>query len=816
MEEHMGAVWQDVKYGVRTLRRQPGFSIVVVLTLALGIGATTAIFSLVWAMLLRPFPYADPAQLVRLRTTTRQSGAAVREVSLPDLDDFRARNHTFVDLGGYIERYVDLLGDGAAESASAARVTPGFFAALGVPPLLGRTFLPDEDRPGGDVHKAVLSYGLWQRRFHGDPSVLNQSLRTAQTSYTVVGVMPPGFGFPNRTELWTTAQSGLALTGTDRYENRANRGYSVIGRMRPGITLPQAQSDLDLIDSQLQREYPKTNSDFRTQLITLRESEVGAIRPYLLLLSGAVAFVLLIGCTNLANMQLARTLGRSRELALRTALGAKRSAILRQLLVESVLLALTGGTLGLALAITGVKVFPHLVPVPLPSWMRLEIHGPVLVFNLAASFLVGIFFGIAPAWQATRVQLQDNLKEGAKGSASSGYLRPALLVLEVAAALVLLVGAGLMLRSFARLQRLDPGFHPERLLTLQVSTFRAGKYKDNIPFYAAFHRRISQALEGLPGVVSVGGANEVPFLGQLNDRSLLTVAAKGDTEDVLRQRGAASVSDVMPGYFSTFGIPLLEGRDFRNDDTLDRNMVVIVSRRTAEQLFPGRPPLGRQIRVEFDNDPDPWGTIVGVVGDVKYSAQIAPAYQLYYPDTQYTGPSFHMAVRFRGDFQQFAGAVRQAVAQAEPTVAVREVKPMDLTISDSLWQQRLWGLLLAAFAGLAVVLAAVGVYGVMSYSVSQRARELGIRMALGAQPLSVLQLVTGDGMRLVGAGLLLGLTAAFALTRLLRRLLYEITTTDPWTYVGVSLALLVIALVACWIPARRAARLDPLAALRQE
>ena len=814
----MRALWKDVEYAVRTLRKQPGFSAVVVLTLALGIGATTAIFSLVWAMLLQPFPYADPSQLVRLRTVTKQTHAVVREISLPDLDDFRARNHTFVELGGYEERYVDLLGDGAAESVTAARVTPGFFTVLGVPPVLGRGFLADEDRPGGDVHKAVLSYSLWQRRFHGDPGVLNQTLRTAQTTYSVVGVMPPGFGFPKRTELWTTVQSALTLSGADRSkENRAaNRDYAVIARMRREVGEAQAQADLDLIDSQLQREYPQTNGEFRTELISLRESEVGAVRPYLLLLSGAVAFVLLIGCANLANMQLARTVSRSRELALRVALGAERGAILRQLLVESVLLALVGGTLGLALAMGGVKVFPQLVPMPLPSWMRLEVHGTVFAFNLLASVVVGVMFGIAPAWQATRIDVQEGLKEGAKGSAASGHLRPALLALEVATALVLLVGAGLMLRSFARLQKIDAGFQAEHLLSFQVSTFRPGKYKDNIPFYAAFHRRIVQAVERLPGVVSVAGGNGAPFMDQPTDRNLLTVAAKGDTEDILRLRGNATVNDVTPGYFSTFGIPLLEGRDFRDDDTLNHNMVVIVSGRTAERLFPGRPALGRQVRVEFDNDFDPWGTIVGIVGDVKYSAQITPQYQLYYPDTQYTGSVFRMFVRFRGDFRQLAGGVRQAIAQAEPTVAVRELKPMDLVISDSLWQQRLWGLLLAAFAGVAVVLAAVGVYGVMNYYVSQRRRELGIRMALGAQPLSILGLVVGDGMRLVGAGVLLGLMAAFALTRLLRSLLYEVTNTDSWTYVAVSLLLVVIALVACWIPARRGARVDPLAALRQE
>jgi putative ABC transport system permease protein len=659
----MAVFWKDVEYAIPTLRRQPGFTAVVVLTLALGIGATTAIFSLVWAMLLQPFPSADPSQLVRLRTVTKQTHALVRDISLPDVDDFRARNLTFLDLGAYLERYVDLLGDAAAESVTSARVTPGFFTVLGVPPVLGRTFLPDEDRPGGDVHKAVLSYSLWQRRVHGDPGVLNQTLRTAQTTYSVVGVRPAGFGFPKRTDLWTTVQSALALSGDDRSkENRAaNRDYAVIARMRSGVSQPRAQADLDLIDSQLQTEYPQTNGEFRTELITLRESEVGAVRPYLLLLSGAVAFVLLIGCANLANMQLARTVSRSRELALRVGLGAKRSAISPAVVGGKRSACAAGRNRWPSAGNWRGKAFPHPVPMPLPSWMRLEVHGTVFEFNLLVSVLVGVVFGIAPAWQATRVDVQEGLKEGTKASASSRSLRPALLALEVATALVLLVGAGLMLRSFARLQK--------------------------------FHRRVLQAVEGLPGVVSVGAGNGAPFMDQPTDRNLLTVAAKGATEDVLRQRGNATVNDATPGYFSTFGIPLLEGRDFRDDDTLNRNMVVIVSKRTAERLFPGRPALGRQVRVEFDNDFDPWGTIVGIVGDVKYSAQITPRYQLYYPDTQYTGSVFRMFVRFRGDSQQLAGAVRQAVAQAEPTVAVRELKPMDLVISDSLWQQRLWGLL---------------------------------------------------------------------------------------------------------------------------
>ena len=812
----MGAFWKDIRYALRGLRKQPSFTVVVLLTLALGLGATTTIFSLVWAMLLRPFPFADPGQLVRLRGVARQGGTVARETSLPDLDDYRAGNHTFVELGGYAERTLALIGDGPAEPVNAALVTSGFFTTLGVPPLIGRTFLPDEDRPGGDVNKAVLSYGLWQRSFHGDPNVVNQTLRTAQTTYTVVGVMPPDISFPNRTDVWTTAQSALDLTRTNRNQNRANRNYSAIGRMRLGVTLAEAQADLDLIDAGLQRMYPATNSDFHAHLITLREGEVGSIRPYLLLLSGAAAFVLLIGCANLANMQLTRTLGQSRELAVRTALGASRAAILRQSLSESVLLAIGGGTLGLALALISVKVFPSLVPLQLPSWMRLEIHAPVLLFNLSLSVLTGIVFGLAPAWEATRVNVSDSLKEGARGSASSGQLRPALMLVEVATALVLLVGAGLMVQSFVRLQRVDPGFQPERLLTFQTSAFRPGKYQDNVAFYAAFHRRILQSLERLPGVVSVAGGNAVPFLGLTLDRTQLTVAVKGDAEDVRRQRGSASINDVTPGYFSTFGIPLIEGRDFRDDDTLGRQMVVIVSKRTAELLFHGQPALGRQARVEFDSDPDPWGTIVGIVADVKYSAQSAPAYQFYYPDTQYTGATFRIAVRFRGDFQQLAAAVPRAVAQADSTVAIRDIKEMNLVISDSLWQQRLWGFLLAAFASLAVILAAIGVYGVMSYSVNQRTREMGIRMALGAQSQDVLKLVTADGMRVVIAGLLLGVITALALSRVLRNLLFEVTTTDLKTYVGVLFLLLLVSLAACWIPARRAAQADPLVALRQE
>jgi putative ABC transport system permease protein len=813
----MTTLMRDLRFAIRQIRAKPLFALVVIATLALGIGATTAIFSLVYAMLLRPFPYADPAQLVRLRTVSRQGGAVIREFSLPDLDDYRAQTHAFVDLGVYNTAFVDVLNtSGPAEAVPVARVTPGVFTALGVPAALGRTFEASEDRPGGDVHKAVISHTFWQRHFQADPDVLGRQIRTAQTAYTIVGVMPPGFAFPGRTDLWTTVQSNVALQGADRNKNRAARSWLGIGRLRQGLTLAGAQADLDAIDSRLRLQYPVTNNDFRPQLITLRESETGDIRPYLLLLSGAVIFVLLIGCTNLANMLLARTASRGREVSIRAALGAGRWMLVRQFLTESIVLSFAGGILGLTIAWAAVKAFPLLVPVALPAWMRVELNAEVLAFNILTSVLVGLLFGCVPAWQSTRGNLVDTLKEGAKGSSSLGRLRQALVVAEVAFSLVLLVGAGLMMRSFSRLLQVSPGFQPEHLLTFQVSPFHAGKYFDNVPHYAAFHRRLLNALARTPGLISVAGGNNFPFSAQRSEKDQWTVAAKGDSDQIRRGRGAAFVNDVTPGYFATLGIPIIEGRDFRDDDTLARQMVVIVSKSTAERLFPGRPALGRQIRVEFDNDPDVWGTIIGIVRDVKYSAQAPPMYQLYYPDTQYTGSIFRVGVRFQGNVRATAAAIQRILGEAAPDVAIRDMKAMDAIIADSLWQQRLWGMLLASFAGLALALAALGVYGVMSYLVNQRTRELGIRMALGARPATVLGLVTTDGLRLVAIGVAIGIATSLALSRLLNSLLFQVTTSDPQTYLSVSALLLFVAALACAIPAHRATRIDPTTALRQE
>jgi putative ABC transport system permease protein len=813
----MTAMMRDLRFSIRQIRAKPLFALVVIATLALAVGATTAIFSLVYAMLLRPFPYTDPAQLVRVRTVSRQGGAIIREFSLPDLDDYRAQAHAFVDLGVYNGSFVDVLNThGPAEAVAMARVTPGLFASLGIPAALGRTFEASEDRPGGDVHKAVISHPFWQRHFHGDPNVLGRQIRTAQTGYTVVGVMPPGFAFPGRTDLWTTVQSNVALQGADRNKNRAARSWLAIGRLRHGVNLAEAQSELDAIDSRLRAQYPVTNSDFRPQLITLRESETGDIRPYLLLLSGAVIFVLLIGCTNLANMLLARAASRGREVSIRAALGAGRWALIRQFLTESIVLSLAGGFLGLAIAWAAVRAFPLLVPIKLPTWLRVELNAEVLAFNVVVSVLVGFLFGCVPAWQSTRGNLVDTLKEGAKGSSALGRLRQALVVAEVAFSLVLLVAAGLMMRSFSRLLQVNPGFRAEHVLTFQVSPFHAGQYADNIPYYAAFHRRLLNALARTPGLLSVAGGNNFPFSAQRSEKDQWTVAAKGDSDQIRRGRGAAFVNDVTPGYFATLGIPILEGRDFRDDDTLARQMVVIVSKSTAERLFPGRPALGRQIRVEFDNDPDVWGTIVGIVRDVKYSAQAPPMYQLYYPDTQYTGSIFRIGLRFQGDVRATARAIQKILAEAEPDIAIRDMKEMDAIIADSLWQQRLWGFLLAAFAGLALALAALGVYGVMSYLVNQRTRELGIRMALGARPVAVLGLVTTDGLRLVAVGVGIGVLTSLALSRLLNSLLFQVTTNDPRTYFSVSALLLLVAVLACAIPAHRATRIDPTTALRQE
>ncbi len=813
----MESFWMDVRFGIRTLWKQPGFAAIVIFTLALGIGANTGVFSFVNAILLRPFPYFQPEQLVRIRTTSTRVAGTTREASLADLDDWRLQNRSFTALGAYRESIVNLVGDGPATPVEVTQVTPEVFTLLGVSPLLGRAFTPEEDRPGGDVNKAVLSHRLWQTRYNSDPTILGRTIRTAMDSYQVIGVMPPSFAFPSRTELWITVQSSLNLRRTPRNENREFRDFSALGRLRAGVTLSQAQAEMTAICARLQTIYPTTNEDLLPQLSSLREAEVREFRPYVLLLAGAVGLVLLICCANVANLLLAKAAGRSREFTLRAALGAGRRRIVQQLLVESLLLGMLGGMLGLGIAYGMIRAFPLLIPVALPLWMRFELDWWVLAFNFAVAAGTGLLFGLAPAFNAARTDLNDVLKEGSRGSQRGSGLRRGLVAVEVAIAMLMLVSAGLLVQSLWRLQRVAPGFQPDSLITVKLSPYRPGTNQERIESVTRFYQRVIERFEQLPGVLAVGGTDNFPFTGNQESHRQGNIEIKGDAAGDRMHRAPVELIDVTPNYFTAMGVPLIDGRAFNENDDLKAPWVMILSKRTADALFPGQSAIGRQVRYSTAGNTDPWATVVGVVGNVKYrSGQDDRGLEMYYPYKQYGLGTSYVALRLRGETAGIEPLIRQAVAAIDPETAVDEIKPMKGIIADTLWQQRLWGWLVASFAVLSLLLAALGIYGVMSYSVSQQTREIGIRMALGAHPGTVLRQVLARGLKLVAVGIALGVVCALALTQVIASFLFGIAATDPLTFVGVALLLIVVALLACYIPGQRAARVDPMIALRTE
>jgi putative ABC transport system permease protein len=813
----------DVRLAGRLLRKSPVFAVTAVCSLALAIGTNTAIFSLVHGVLLRPFPYPEPERLVRAGYVHSATSSRMRGLAYHDLQRWRAENRGFAELAQYLTTESNLLDAGAvagpARSVLVTFATPELFTVLGVRPVLGRAFLPEDDRPGGDVHKLVLSHELWQRHFSGDRAVVGRTVRMRNFTYRVVGVMPPLFRFPTHTDLWAPAQSFYAKFSGDARAAERGWGPPVIARLKPGVSPAQALADLEIVAARLERESPR-NAGLRPRLVSLRETEAGSLRPYLLRLAAAVVFVLLICCANLSNLMLARSSMRQRELAARRALGATRGRIVRQLLAESLLIALLGGALGMALAWVGVQGLLALIPVDLPFWMRIEVDGVVLAFNLAVSLLACIGFGLLPALHASKGDASDALKGGAQGASGgrgAGRFRDGLVVAQVALALVLLIGAGLMMRSFVRLQQVNLGFEPRGALVAYISPHRTGSDEDQIAAYGAIYRRVLDAMAAHPGVVAMGGAQDIPFSGQdpsrdfVRDRGRLEAegeeGAPGPGRDVQVQRYVTG-----PGFFAALGVPLRQGRDFTDADTVQTPRVAVISDRTARTLWPGRNPLGRRFR--WWNQ---WHTVVGVVGDIKNRASEDDAgLGIYLPYTQNVAGSFHFVVRSRGSPAALAGPLRAAIHAAEKETAVIYLRTMEEMVASSLWQRRLWGVLFAVFAGLALLLAAVGIYGVMTYVVAQRTRETGIRMALGAQRSHVLRAFLERAMWLVVLGIAVGLAGAWGTTRLVAQQLFGVAATDAATFGGVSLLLGAVAMLACYLPARRATKVDPMSALRWE
>jgi putative ABC transport system permease protein len=814
----MGALWFDVRLALRTFTTAPGLATAVVLTLALSIGATTTIFSLVYAILLRPFPYDSPERLVRVRTETARLTGSVRDASVLDVDDWRAQNASFEELATYWSFVNTLSGDGAAQSVLMTFTTPELFSVLGVRPVLGRVFTPAENRIGGPVNQVVLSYGLWRTRFGGRPGVLGTSIRLRGDLFTVIGVMPPGFRFPDRTDVWVPLMSRYASYRTPWWRDRSVRIHSVLGRLRAGVDVARAEGDLNRVAARLAADFPSTNKDVAIRLVSLREAETGALRPYLVLLLAAVGLVLTIGCVNVASLLLARALARSSELAVRTALGATRLALIRQTLTESTLLAVAGGALGVLLAYGGIGALTASIPVELPFWMRIDVDRRVLGFSIAVSLLTGIACGLAPALSASRRDLLAVFKDGSRGTAGASRqrLRRAFVVAEVAFAAMLFAGAMLMMRSFVHLRGSDPGFDTTGLLSAYVGHFLPNRtYEEMIQTHAPDFRRILDELRRLPGVVSTAGATAIPYYERPEQRALNSIAVRGQSDAEKRANLAVVGADITPGYLQTMGIPVLEGRDLTEADDWRSPMVALVSADLAAALWPGRSALGQMFRLGDETTDNPWHRVVGVVGNTRWSAaERGRGGEVYFSYRQWPTPKLHVLVRTQGDPRVLVPDLRRIVQQVNPENAITYVSTLDGLRSDALWQRRLWAWVLSLFAALALVLVCVGLYGVISQGVAQRLREIGIRMALGAAPGGVRRLIVGEGLVMCTIGLVIGLGAALALGRFLSGLLFEVAPYDPTTYLVAFAAMAIVGVAACWLPAARAARVDPNSALR--
>ena len=812
----METLWQDLKYGIRMLGRSPGFTIVAVLTLALGIGANTAIFSVLNAVLLKSLPYAEPDRLVMVWGNERARSNPRSQVSATDVVDWRAQNHVFEDVATVSGFYTPTLtGAGEPERIPAEIVGDGYFRIMRGKALLGRLFTAEENIDGKD-DVVVLTYGLWQRRFGGDPAVIGRSILLNSRPHIVVGILPPEFrSLPFAITEGPPAELYRPVGENYNEKDRSSRHLRAIARLKPGVSLQQAQADMDVIARRLEQEHPRANTDYGVHLVSLKEDLVGGIRPALLLLFGAVGFVLLIACANVANLLLARSASRQTEIAVRAALGAGRTRLVRQFLTESALLALCGGLLGILFAVWGASLIESVGAKVIPSLTSVELNLSVFGFTMALSLLTGIVFGVAPALQVTRVNLNDVLKEGGRASsARRNPLRSALVVSEVALALVLLVSAGLLIRSLSQLRQLNPGFNPSNLLTMNVPLPAARYPKDADKL--AFYNRMIERVEALPGVQSAGIVSVVPLGTNFDGREL-------QLEDQPKPPGhdlSVPTFIATPGYLRAMQTPLLKGRLFTETDSDAGAPVALISDTMARNLWPGQNPLGKHLRISGSDKPIEqlgWRSVIGVVSDVKQARLDAPGeMQVYVPEAQMVNSYMTLVVRTKVNPSSLAGAIREQIHALDKDQVVYAVATMDQLLSESLALRRFSMLLLGLFAAVALLLAAVGLYGVISYTVGQRTHEFGIRIALGAQPGDVLRLVVRHGFTLVLAGLGAGIVAALALTRLLESLLYGISSTDPATFAVVSVVLLGVALVACYVPARRATRVDPMVALRYE
>ncbi len=809
MGQLIETAWRDVRLGVRTLVHSPIFTVVTVLSLALGIGANTAIFSVVNGLLLRPLPYPESERLVDVwHTPPQQSFPGLDRFSVSPANylDWKAQSTAFEQIAVYGFTGLSLSTSNDPLPLIAATVSSDFFSVLQSNAMQGRTFTPDEEQPGRD-QVVVISHGLLQRAFGANTNIIGQSLTLNSRSFTVVGIMPAGFEFPREADMWVP----LAWDDKER-QTRSIHDYLVIARLKPNVSVQQAQAEMSTISSRLEQQYPEENKGWGAVVIPVRDDLVGDVRRPLLVLFCAVGFVLLIACANVANLMLARGANRQKEMAVRMALGAGRARLVRQLLTESILLAVTGGLLGLLLAIVGSKMLVRLGN--LPNSGDIGIDTWALGFTLLVSFAAGIIIGIMPALQFTRTSVSETLKQGSGrtgGSALKQHTRKALVISEVALSLVLLIGAGLMIRSFWKLQNVDPGFDTSNALTMSVVlTFT--RYPEPHQRLAFVDRAIEQ-IRAVPGVVSVGTTTRIPLAG---GGSTQPFSIEGRPAGAIAEQPMAQTRYISPDYFRAIGIPLRQGRFFSDQDRDNSVPVVIISEAMARRFWPGENPVGRRLTPSFHLEQGP-REIVGVVGDVKTSGlDVDASAMMYLPFKQAPLPFLSFVVRTASNPKALIQPVSQAVYSIDKEQALTDVQTLDEVFAASLSDRRFNMTLLLTFAGVALLLAAVGVYGVMNYTVTLRRRELGIRMALGAKARDVLRLVLGQGLMLTLIGVGAGLISAYALTRLMASLLYGVTATDYLTFASVSAVLIAVGVAASYVPARRATKVNPTIALRTE
>jgi putative ABC transport system permease protein len=807
----MTTLLADIRFGARMLVKSPMMTFIALLALTLGIGANTAIFSVVHAVLLRTFPYSDPEKLVLVWEKRQGARTDQNVINLGNFSDWKEQNQVFTDMAVFFDRTFNLTSDGEPEEVPIQYGTTNLFSVLGTNALLGRTFVnEDAGQP-----RVVISYGLWQRRFGGDSNIIGHQITLNEKVNTIVGVLPANFGWhiQKGTQASRPADIWVPFQITNELRQRRGRFASAVARLKPGVSMDQAQREMDTIGARLAQQYPEFNATWGVNVVPLRTQFTGEIRRPLYILLGAVGFVLLIACANVANLLLARASARRKEIAVRAGLGASRWRIARQLLTESVMLSLAGGALGVLVAWWGTKALVALSPPALIDLKSVGVSLPVLAFTLGLSLMTGIVFGLIPSLEATRFDLQDSLKEGGKnvgGTAGSHRVRSLFVVTQVALALVLLVGAGLLLKSFNRLQSVDPGFNANNLLTMRV-TLPFAKYQEDSKRIDFFKKALEQ-VRAIPGVEAAGAINSPPFTGLYPGTNVEVDGQKLPPGEELKT--GVCVTDA--NYFATMQIPLKQGRMYTEQEATEMRHVVLVNEEFVRKNLGGQDPLGRRLTIYMKDDNVPT-EIIGVVADHKHLAldvPIEPMVYWPYAELVYTGMT--LMIRTRGDAATVAPAARNVIRSLDPRQPIGEVATMEKLLSTSVARSRFSASLLTVFSFVALVMAAVGIYGVMSYSVLQRTHEIGVRMALGAQRLDVLKLVVKKGIVLGVVGVAAGLAASFGLTRLISTLLFEVTATDAATFTAVSVGLFLVTLIACYVPARRATRVDPLKALRYE